>query len=74
MTGSYTFWIASDDNSELLLSINDNPANKVSIATVPDWTDSRQWNKYSTKSPPPPSLWMQVSAIMWRHCKRKPAV
>jgi PA14 domain len=49
VTGSYTFWIASDDNSELLLSINDNPANKVSIATVPDWTDSRQWNKYSTQ-------------------------
>ena len=44
-TGSYTFWIASDDNSELWLSTNDNPANKVSIASVPDWTDSRQWNK-----------------------------
>ena len=44
-TGSYTFWIASDDNSELWLSANDNPANKVSIASVPDWTDSRQWNK-----------------------------
>ena len=49
VTGSYTFWIASDDNSELWLSINDNPANKVRIASVPDWTDSRQWNKFSSQ-------------------------
>ena len=29
--------------------------NKVEIASVPDWTDSRQWNKYSTqKSAPSP--------------------
>ena len=49
VTGDYTFWIASDDNSELWLSLNDNPANKVSIGTVLDWTDSRQWNKYSTQ-------------------------
>ena len=49
VTGSYTFWIASDDNSELWLSVNDNPANKVRIAWVPDWTDSRQWNKFSSQ-------------------------
>ena len=55
VTGSYTFWIASDDNSELWLSRNDNPANTVSIASVPEWTDSRQWNKFpSQKSPPIP--------------------
>ena len=29
--------------------LNDNPANKVSIGTVLDWTDSREWNKYSTQ-------------------------
>jgi hypothetical protein len=34
VTGSYTFWIASDDNSELWLSINDNAVNKVKIASV----------------------------------------
>ena len=28
VTGSYTFWIASDDNSELWLSTNDNPATR----------------------------------------------
>ena len=49
VSGSYTFWIASDDNSELWLSSNDNPANKVSIASVPEWTDSRQWNKFPSQ-------------------------
>ena len=50
VSGSYTFWIASDDNSELWLSSNDNPANKVSIASVPGWTDSpRQWNKFPSQ-------------------------
>ena len=49
VTGSYTFWIASDDNSELWLSINDNPASKVRIGWVLDWTDSRQWNKFSSQ-------------------------
>ena len=37
VTGNYIFWIASDDNSELWLStINDNPVNKVNIASVPE--------------------------------------
>ena len=49
VTGSYIFWIASDDTSELWISMNDNPVNKMSIASVSDWTDSRQWDKYSTQ-------------------------
>jgi hypothetical protein len=49
VTGSYTFWIASDDNGELWLSLNDNPANKVRIGWVLHYTDSRQWGKYSTQ-------------------------
>ncbi len=44
-TGSYTFYIAGDDNSELWLSTNDNPANKVKIASVSCWTNPRQWDK-----------------------------
>jgi arabinogalactan endo-1,4-beta-galactosidase len=35
ISGDYTFWIASDANSELWLSTNDNPANAVLIASVP---------------------------------------
>ena len=54
VTGSYTFWIASDDKSELWLSTDDNPLNKVKIASVPDWTDSREWNKFSSQKSAPP--------------------
>lgn len=45
-TGSYKFWIASDDNGELWVSSNDNPANKSLIASVPGWTSSQIWDKY----------------------------
>ena len=53
MTGDYTFWIAGDNNSELWLSLNDNPANKVIIGSVPEWTDSRQWDKFSSQKSAP---------------------
>jgi len=46
VTGSYLFWIASDDNSALYLSTDQDPAHKVQIASVTAWTDSRQWNTY----------------------------
>jgi fibronectin type 3 domain-containing protein len=35
VNGSYVFWIASDANSELWLSTNNNPANAVLIAYIP---------------------------------------
>jgi hypothetical protein len=47
VSGTYRFWIASDDYSELFLSTNDDPANKQRIAYVPGWTRSREWTKYS---------------------------
>ena len=46
-TGNYTFWIASDDNSQLWLSTGTKPAHKVMIANVPDWTDPHEWEKFS---------------------------
>ena len=46
-TGSFVFWISSDDGGELWLSTDANPANKRLIASVPGWTTSREWNKYS---------------------------
>lgn len=49
VSGSYIFWIASDDYSELWLSTDDNPANKVLIASVSGWTASREWNKYASQ-------------------------
>jgi len=42
-TGNYTFWIASDDQSQLFLSTDESPANAVKIAEVTGWTGSRQW-------------------------------
>ncbi|MHC4112482.1 MAG: lamin tail domain-containing protein [Planctomycetota bacterium] len=44
-SGDYTFWIASDDSSELWLSTDTNPANKSLIANVSGWTNSREWGK-----------------------------
>ncbi len=44
--GSYTFWVASNDNSELWLSTDGNPANASLIANVPGWTNQREWDKY----------------------------
>ncbi|MGD1043219.1 MAG: Ig-like domain-containing protein, partial [Sedimentisphaerales bacterium] len=54
--GNYTFWIASDDNGQLWLSTDDNPSNAVLIAYVNDWTNSREWTKYTTQTSTPKSL------------------
>jgi hypothetical protein len=48
-SGSYRFWIASDDNGELWLSTDENPVNVVLIAAVPGWTSPRQWDKYAAQ-------------------------
>ena len=48
-SGSYTFWIASDDAGELWLSTDSNPANKVRIAYHTGATGSREWGKYATQ-------------------------
>ena len=56
LTGNYIFWIASDDNSELWLSSNDNPVNKIKIASVTGWTSSREWTKYPSQQSVPISL------------------
>jgi hypothetical protein len=51
-TGSYTFWIAGDDNCEFWLSSDSSPAGKSLIARLNasgQWTNFRQWDKYSTQ-------------------------
>lgn len=48
-TGKYTFWIASNDQSELWLSTNADPVNAVRIGYVPSATNVRQWNKFETQ-------------------------
>lgn len=49
ITGNYVFWISSDDNGQLWLSKDDNPANSNLIASVPGWTSPQEWNKYSSQ-------------------------
>ena len=48
-TGDYTFWIASDDYSELWLSTSVYPADKVKLAFVNGWTNPQEWGKYSSQ-------------------------
>ena len=43
-TGTYVFWIASDDASRLYLSTTSNAANKVQIASLSGWTDFQNWD------------------------------
>ncbi|MBE3070181.1 MAG: hypothetical protein IMZ66_08080, partial [Planctomycetes bacterium] len=53
ITGEYIFWISSDDNSELWLSSDEDPGNKVRIAYVPGWTGVRQWNVFAEQKSAP---------------------
>jgi YVTN family beta-propeller protein len=46
VSGDYLFWIASDDEGELWLSTDTTAANSTLIASVPGWSNSRQWNKF----------------------------
>jgi hypothetical protein len=41
--GNYTFYMHSDDNGELWLSTDDQPANAVMIAREPTWAARRDW-------------------------------
>jgi hypothetical protein len=54
--GAYTFWIASNKASELYLSPDENPARKALIASVKDFTNPRQWDKYPEQKSMPVTL------------------
>ena len=56
VTGQYIFWLSSDDNGELWLSTNDQASNIIEIASVPNWTNSREWNKYPEQQSAPVAL------------------
>jgi len=42
-SGDYVFYITVDDNAQLFLSTDDNPANKKAIAAEATWSDNRTW-------------------------------
>ncbi|MEM6316041.1 MAG: GEVED domain-containing protein [Bacteroidota bacterium] len=52
-TGLYTFWIASNEPSQLWLSTNGQTKNKRQIALVKQSTRANQWNKYASQQSDP---------------------
>lgn len=56
-TGNYTFWIASDDDSDLYLSTDDNPSNKVRIAYIANnYAGVREWTTHASQQSTPVAL------------------
>ncbi|MEL7237570.1 MAG: thrombospondin type 3 repeat-containing protein, partial [Planctomycetota bacterium] len=55
-SGSYTFWVAGDDNTVLNLSPDAIAANRTTIASVPGWSASRQWDKFPEQQSAPVTL------------------
>ena len=53
-SGDYTFYIASDDNGELWLSTDVNPANAQLIAYETDWAGDKAWQMGAERSGPIP--------------------
>lgn len=51
VTGDYTFWIASDNSSELWLSADASAAKVRRIAAIArfDWVPARQWTKFPSQ-------------------------
>lgn len=56
LSGSYTFWIGSDDSSALYLSPDDQAANRVEIASVDGFTGSHEYNKFPSQQSAPITL------------------
>jgi hypothetical protein len=50
LSGKYTFWIGADDQAELFVSTDENPANKVKLASVPSPTTStNDWERFPSQ-------------------------
>lgn len=56
VSDTYTFYLASDDNSELYLSSSDDPADAVQIANINGYTLPEEWDKYDTQQASPVEL------------------
>ncbi len=56
-TGSYQFWLATDDDGELWLSTTNLPVNKARIAHITgNWASPREWTKHPTQQSVPVAL------------------
>lgn len=56
VTGDYTFWISSDDQSELWISSDDPFESMNLIASVPGWTPPRDWSVFASQRSAPVTL------------------
>ncbi len=56
LTGEYTFYISGDDQVELWLSTDANPAHKVLRASILSWTNPKQYDKFSSQKSVPVRL------------------
>lgn len=56
VSGSYTFWISSDDAGSLFLSNDEDPSNGREIAYVTGWTSPREWTREPNQQSAPVSL------------------
>ncbi len=54
--GQYTFWIASDDTSQLFLSTNESPAGMQPIAQQTSYNNPEVWNAYPNQQSTPITL------------------
>jgi len=55
-SGDYVFWVCGDDETQLWLSTDEKPDNTLMIASVPGWTNPREWTKYPEQKSQPQSL------------------
>lgn len=49
VTGTYTFWVSGDDQTEFWLSSSDQPDQKALAAVVTGWTALQDYSKYSSQ-------------------------
>ncbi len=55
-TGQYTFYVCSDDSSQLWLSTDASPDNAVQIASVSGYANYGEWDKYASQQSSPVTL------------------
>lgn len=48
-SGAYVFYIASDDQSQFYLSVDESPDGKRLLASVSSWTSYQEWDKQSSQ-------------------------
>jgi len=56
VSGEYIFWISGDDECQLWLSTDDDPAKIEQVANVITYTGSREWDKEETQMSSPITL------------------